>query len=281
MLGLPDTLSWHARLSRQGRSDRSHFALSLTDLTGKQRRPPRSGCCANRQDETDNGQVKPRAQQEAPPRPTPGLGLSLGLGRRSPPHPTLGLGLDLGLGKSHILARPWASALASASEEPSPRPTSGSDQQRHEGCIITLLLSSSGYEGTRPVSRQAYPGNRQWWFPACNHDVGGSQAPYGSKETSAGSQLYCYRAQGTSPTATILPLQGSRHPPRRPRYYLYRAQGTFLPTTLAPSYTPLYSWASPYVYKRGCPGPHRGEKEGKNEQTYEHTNTRTHGRRDE
>jgi hypothetical protein len=69
--------------------------------------------------------------------------------------------------------------------------------------------------------------------------------------------------------------------PRRPRCYLYRAQGTFLPATLAPSYTPLYSWASPYVYKRGCPGPHekkeekrrrRGEKGGG--QRDEHTNIR-------
>jgi hypothetical protein len=66
-------------------------------------------------------------------------------------------------------------------------------------------------------------------------------------------QLCCYRAQGTSPTATLLPLQGSRHfsdghvttstglkaLPRWPRYYLYRAQGTSLPATLAPSYTPI------------------------------------------
>jgi hypothetical protein len=115
------------------------------------------------------------------------------------------------------LARPWVSAPASASEESPPRLTSGSDQPRHEGCIITLLLASSGYEGTRPASHPAYPGNRRWWFPSCNHDVGGSQAPYGSKETSAGSiqhqQLYCYRAQGISLTATILYLQDSRRPP--------------------------------------------------------------------
>jgi hypothetical protein len=41
--------------------------------------------------------VQPRAQQGASPRPTPGLGLSLGLGRRSPPRLTPGLGLSLGL----------------------------------------------------------------------------------------------------------------------------------------------------------------------------------------
>jgi hypothetical protein len=225
MSGSSDTLSWHAHLRRQGRSDRSHFALSLTDLTGKQRRPPYSGCCANHPGETDNGRVQPRAQQEAPPRLTPGLGLgrkspprltpglSLGLGRKSPPRPTPGLGL----GKNHVLARPWVSAPASASEESSPRPTSDSDQPRHEGCIIVILLASSGYEGTRPASHQVYPGNRRWWFPACNHDVGGPQASYGSKETSARSmqrqQLYCYRVQGTSPTTTTLPLQDSRRPP--------------------------------------------------------------------
>ena len=66
-------------------------------------------------------------------------------------------------------------------------------------------------------------------------------------------QICVYRAQGISPTATLVHLQGSRHSsdghvgtstglkalPRRPRYYLYRAQGTSLPATLAPSYTPI------------------------------------------
>jgi hypothetical protein len=88
-------------------------------------------------------------------------------------------------------------------------------------------------------------------------------------------QLYYYRAQGTSPTATILPIQGSRRP-RRPRCYLYRAQGTSLPATLAPSYTLLYSWASPYVYKRGCPGPH--ERGGKGEKKNKRMSIRTHER---
>jgi hypothetical protein len=40
MQGSPDTLSGHTFLSRQGRSERSHFAPPLTDLTGKQRRLP-------------------------------------------------------------------------------------------------------------------------------------------------------------------------------------------------------------------------------------------------
>nr|AAT08013.1 putative growth-regulating factor 1 [Zea mays] len=40
--------------SRQGRSDRSHFALPLTDLTGKQRLSPRSDCCASHPGKADN-----------------------------------------------------------------------------------------------------------------------------------------------------------------------------------------------------------------------------------
>jgi hypothetical protein len=86
----------------------------------------------------DLSRVQPRARQGAPPRLTPGLGLSLGLGRRSPPHPTLGLGLNLGLGRSHNLARPqpWPQ------EKSPPRSTSASDQLRYWGSIITLPLAS-------------------------------------------------------------------------------------------------------------------------------------------
>jgi hypothetical protein len=50
-----------ALLSRQGRSDRSHFAAPLTDLTGKQCRLPYPGCRATRQGEADSSQVQPRA----------------------------------------------------------------------------------------------------------------------------------------------------------------------------------------------------------------------------
>jgi hypothetical protein len=161
-------------LSRQGRSDRSHFALSLTDLAGKQRRSPRSDCCATHQGEADNSQVQPQAQQEAPPRPTPGLGLNLGLGRWSPPRPTPGLGLNLGLGRwslprptlglglnlslarNRVLARPRPRPQGKYP----PRPTLGSDRPRHGGYIITLPLASSGYGGTRPASHLARPGNK-------------------------------------------------------------------------------------------------------------------------
>jgi hypothetical protein len=60
MQGLSDTLSCRALLSRQGRSDRSHFAAPLTDLTGKQCRVPCSDCCATRQGEADSSQVQPQ-----------------------------------------------------------------------------------------------------------------------------------------------------------------------------------------------------------------------------
>jgi hypothetical protein len=42
------------RIAGQSRSDRSHIAAPLTDLTGKQRRLPRSDCCATRQSEADS-----------------------------------------------------------------------------------------------------------------------------------------------------------------------------------------------------------------------------------
>jgi hypothetical protein len=57
MQGSLDTLSWRAFLSQQGRSDRSHFAPPLTDLTRKHHRLPCSGCCATRQGEADSSRV--------------------------------------------------------------------------------------------------------------------------------------------------------------------------------------------------------------------------------
>jgi hypothetical protein len=76
--------------------------------------------------------------RRSPPRPTPGLGLSLGLERRSPPRPTSGPGLSLGLGRSHNLARPQPRPQ----EKSPPRLTSASDRLRHRGYIITLPLAS-------------------------------------------------------------------------------------------------------------------------------------------
>jgi hypothetical protein len=81
----------------------------------------------------DLPRVRPRAQQGAPPRPTSGLDLILGLGRRSPPRPTLGLGLSHGLGRSHVLARP----RPRPQEKSPPRPTWASDRLCYRGYIIT------------------------------------------------------------------------------------------------------------------------------------------------
>jgi hypothetical protein len=86
----------------------------------------------------DLPRVRPRAQHGAPPRPTLGLSLSLGLGRRSPPRPTLGLGLSLGLGRSHNLAR----AQPRPQEKSPPHPTWASNRLCYKGYIITLLLAS-------------------------------------------------------------------------------------------------------------------------------------------
>jgi hypothetical protein len=79
MRGSPDTLSLHARLSRQGRSDRSHFAPLLTVLTGKQRYSPRSDYYANHQGKTESrspqnsasGATWSSASPDLRPRPQP------------------------------------------------------------------------------------------------------------------------------------------------------------------------------------------------------------------
>jgi hypothetical protein len=134
MQGSPDTLSRHARLSWQGRSDRSHFAPLLIVLTGKQHYSTRSDYCANHQGKTNNSGSRllpssasgatgsstspdPRPQPRPQPRekvfasPDP----NLGLGRRSPPRPTSASAsggvttspdIGLGLRRSRRLARP-------------------------------------------------------------------------------------------------------------------------------------------------------------------------------
>jgi hypothetical protein len=79
MQGSPDTLSLHTCLSRQGRSDHSHFTPLLTDLTGKQRCSPRSDYCANHQDKTESrsptssasGATGSSASPDLRPRPRP------------------------------------------------------------------------------------------------------------------------------------------------------------------------------------------------------------------
>jgi hypothetical protein len=79
MRGSPDTLSKHACLSWQGRSDRSHFAPLMTVLTGKQHCSPCSGYCANHQGKTESrshtssasGATGSSASPDLRPRPQP------------------------------------------------------------------------------------------------------------------------------------------------------------------------------------------------------------------
>jgi hypothetical protein len=94
--------------------------FSLTDLTGKQRRSPRSDCCASHPGKADSSKF------------------------------------SLGRNRKLRLARP----RPRPQEKSPPRPTLGSDRPRHRGYIIILPLASSGYEGTRPASHLARPGKR-------------------------------------------------------------------------------------------------------------------------
>jgi hypothetical protein len=108
MWGSPDTLSWHACLSWQGRNDRSHFTPLLIVLTEKQHYSPCSFYCANHQGKTNDNKSRP------PPSSASGA-----KGSSASPDPR---------------PRPL--------EKSPPRPTSASDWLRHRGYIITLPLAS-------------------------------------------------------------------------------------------------------------------------------------------
>jgi hypothetical protein len=112
--------------------------------------------------------------RRTPPRPTPGLGP--GLSRRSSPRPTQGLGLDLDLGRQ-TRPRPRRSLRLA-------RPRARTDHVAG-GAIIALPLASSGYgeQDRRPI--WLAPAKQIMMAPHVLHDDGGSQPPYGSKETSA------------------------------------------------------------------------------------------------
>jgi hypothetical protein len=79
MRGSPDTLSWHALLRRQGRSDRSHFAPLLTVLIGKRHYSPRSDYCSNHQGKAESrpprssasGATRSSASSDLRPQPQP------------------------------------------------------------------------------------------------------------------------------------------------------------------------------------------------------------------
>jgi hypothetical protein len=174
----------------------------------------RSDCCATRQSEADSSQDRPRAPQETPPRPTPGLGLGLSPGRRrTPSRPTPGLGLGLSPGRRRTPPRPTPGlgpGLSLSRRSPS-RPTQGLEldldlgrqtqprprrslrlaqpRARNDnatgGAIITLPLASSGYgeQDRRPI--WLAPVKQIMMAPRMLHDDGGTQPPYGSKKTSA------------------------------------------------------------------------------------------------
>jgi hypothetical protein len=142
----------------------------------------------------DLPRVRPWAQQGAPPRPTSGLGLSLGLGR------------------SQVLTRP----RPRPQEKSPPRPTSASDRLRCRRYIITLSLASC------LRLRRNKTGVPSKVTPVTGND-GSARAsmtsialkpPTEARKRQQGSmphrQLCFYRAQGTSPTATLARVQGSR-----------------------------------------------------------------------
>jgi hypothetical protein len=218
-------------LSRQGRSDRSHFApFLLSDMMGKQRRSPRSNCRANHPGEADNksqsttefGLGRNRKLHLARPQaPASGGGLPL----TRPQAPASGGGLrlarppvsggiasspdpDLGLKRSLRLTRPWARTDCA-----------------NRGYIITLSLASSGYkeQDRRPI----------WLTPATGNDG----APRATMMPVALSPLrqqgdvswilaalpaVLLQGSGASPTATLSRIQGSSSP-RQPRCHVHRA----------------------------------------------------------
>jgi hypothetical protein len=117
-----DTLSGHARLSRQGRSDRSHFTPLLIVLTGKQHYSPRSDYFANHQGKTNGSKSRPPpssasgaigsfASPDLRPRPREKVSASPDLGPRPQPRP-----------REESQPRPTS---ASASEEVSASPDLG------------------------------------------------------------------------------------------------------------------------------------------------------------
>jgi hypothetical protein len=169
MQGSTDTLSCHALLSRQSRSDRSHFVAPLTDLTGKHRRCPaptavpldrvrltaaKSGLGRHRKlrlartqssgstSTPDDGLRLARPQgSDSTSTPDEELCLARPQGSDSTSTPDDGLRFARPQGSDSAstsddglcLARPPGLDSASTSEESPPRPTPGSDRPRHRG----------------------------------------------------------------------------------------------------------------------------------------------------
>jgi hypothetical protein len=93
----------------------------------------------------------------SPPRPTPGLGLNLGLGRWSPPRPTPGLSLNLGLGRYRVLARLWPRPQEKSSPRQSSRLHAGgrvegrADEHAHSLSLSRTLVTPT--TSTPPLVR--------------------------------------------------------------------------------------------------------------------------------
>jgi hypothetical protein len=210
----PDTLSWHARFSWQGRNDRSHFVPLLFVLTWKPHYSPRSDYCANHQGKTNNSKSLPL--------PSSASGATGNSASPDPRHRLQPRSRGKVSASASVSASGEGPRLARPQPQPQekslPRPTSASDRLRYRGYIITLPLASrlrlrrNKTGVTSRLLRQQVmmvPCMRPWrrLFLAL----------YEGKETSAGPRV--------APRAAL--LQGSSTSP---------------PAMLAHSYTPMYSW---------------------------------------
>jgi hypothetical protein len=168
--------------------------------------------------------ARPRARTRARPRkmtnsasPDPGLGLGLGLSRRSPSCPTQGLGLNLDLGRQ-TRPRPRRSLRLALPRARTDHVTGGA--------IITLPLASSGYgeQDRRPI--WLAPVKQIMMTPLVLRDDGGSQPPYGSKETSARTRWPRQLSFRKAPALLRRPRHHTNRVPkplRLPRRHVLRA----------------------------------------------------------
>ena len=167
-------------------------------------------CSSDLPEDGELRSARPRARTRAQPQKTtnsastdPGLGLRPGLSRRPPPRPTQGLGLGLDLGRQ-TRPRPRRSLRLALPRARTDHATGGA--------IITLPLASSGYGGQdrRPI--WLAPVKQVMMAPRVLHDDGGSQPPYGSKDSTAPTAVL---PPGSSapPTATTSHEQGAKTSP--------------------------------------------------------------------
>jgi hypothetical protein len=217
MRGSPDTLSWHACLSRQGRSDRNHFAPLLTDLMGKQCCTPRSGYCANHQGKagsrpptsSTSGATGSSASPDPRPRPQPRPREKVSALPDPRPRPQLRPQEKVSASPD-FRPQPQPREKVSASPDPRPRPqekspprpTSSSDRLRYRGYIITLLLASCLrlWRNKTGVPSKV--------TPAIGND-GSLRAPMTSVALKPPTEASKHQQDPCRPTAVL--LQGSRH----------------------------------------------------------------------